>query len=169
MKKIFLSATIVFAFSFFAKAQTFDKHAIGLRIGSNDGFGTEVSYQLGLSQTNRLEIDGGFLSNKYYGESVNIYRVSGIYQWVWEIENNFSWYAGAGAGILRWNIDVNVNQQNFSDSGTNIFVVGQVGIQYKIEEAPILLSLDFRPEFLDVGYRRSSLGTDFAFSVRYTF
>jgi len=160
---------IVFAFSFFAKAQTFDKHAIGLRIGSNDGFGTEISYQLGLSEINRLEIDAGFLSNKYFGASVNIYRVSGIYQWCWEIENNFSWYAGIGAGILAWDIDISGSSINISDSGTNLFAVGQIGIQYKIDNAPLLLSLDFRPEFLDVGWRSSSLGADIAFSVRYTF
>jgi len=156
-------------FLFFAKAQTFDKHAIGLRIGSNDGLGTEISYQLGLSDTNRLEIDGGFLSNKWYGESFNVYRVSGIYQWLWEIESNFSWYAGAGAGILRWDVDINNGVAKISESGTNFFIVGQIGIQYKIENAPILLSLDFRPEFLDVRYRSNTIGADIAFSVRYTF
>lgn len=49
-----MKKTILFAFlllgTVFAQAQDISKNALGLRLGDNDGFGGEVSYQRGLSK-----------------------------------------------------------------------------------------------------------------------
>jgi hypothetical protein len=58
MKKFFL--TFVLLNSFFLFSQDLSENAIGLRLGSNDGFGYELSYQRALGDKNRLEANLGF-------------------------------------------------------------------------------------------------------------
>ena len=60
MKKIILSAIMLIGLAFTAQAQDISKNALGLRLGGNNGFGGEVSYQRGLSKNNRLELDLGW-------------------------------------------------------------------------------------------------------------
>ena len=72
------------------------------------------------------------------------YRAKQVYQWLWEIDNNFNWYAGAGAGLGSWSTS--------GSNGSFAFVAGDVGIEYNFKDAPILLSLDYRPEFGGHGY-----------------
>ena len=64
MKKWLLITFLVLGLTFNSKAQELSKNALGLRLGSNNGFGTEISYQRGLSKNNRLEIDLGWRSDK---------------------------------------------------------------------------------------------------------
>lgn len=159
MKKFILSAMAVFAFVNM-QAQEISPNALGLRLGDNDGFGAEISYQRGLSSNNRLELDLGWRNS----DNVDAFKLSGIYQWVWNIEGGFNWYAGPGAGIGSWSYD----HQGVSDSGTFVFVGGQVGIEYNFD-IPLQLSLDYRPEiYLNDGYR-DGLGSDIALSIRYRF
>lgn len=143
-------------------AQNISKNAIGLRLGDNDGFGGEVSYQRGLSDENRLEFDLGFRNSS----DVNAFKIVGLYQWVWDIDTNFNWYAGAGAGIGSWSENV----LNAKDSGTFLFAAGDVGIEYNFD-FPLQISLDARPELyvFSKGYRNSNFGPDIALSVRYKF
>lgn len=163
MKKVFLSAIMVLGLAFSSNAQDISKNALGLRLGSNDGFGGEISYQRGLSKNNRLELDLGFRNSNH----VDAFKLAGLYQWVWNIEGNFNWYAGAGGGIGSW--DYNYN--GIKNDGTFIFAAGDIGIEYNFDEAPIQLSLDYRPEFYISAddYRTDNLGSDIALSIRYRF
>ena len=63
MKKLILSAFMLLGLAFSAQAQDISKNALGLRLGDNDGFGGEISYQRGLGKNNRLELDLGWRSN----------------------------------------------------------------------------------------------------------
>jgi hypothetical protein len=161
MKKIALGL-FVFCGLFQMNAQDISKNAMGLRLGDNDGFGGEITYQRGLSDENRLEFDLGFRNSS----DINAFKVVGLYQWVWEIDNQFNWYAGAGGGFGSWNSNV----ANTSDSGTFLFAAGDVGIEYNFD-FPLQLSLDARPELyvFSKGYRNSNFGPDIALSVRYRF
>lgn len=47
MKKVILSAFMLLGLAFSTQAQDISKNAIGLRLGDNDGFGGEISYQKG--------------------------------------------------------------------------------------------------------------------------
>ncbi|MFT5243479.1 MAG: hypothetical protein ACJA1H_003109 [Glaciecola sp.] len=160
MKKLFL-ATIAFIGFATVNAQDISKNAIGLRLGDSDGFGAEVTYQRALSDNNRLEIDLGIRS----GNGYDGFKLAGIYQWVWVLEGDFNWYAGAGAGIGSYNYD-NVTP-NFDDSETFFFAAGNIGIEYNFD-FPLQLSLDARPE-LGFGDFRDDLDFDIALGVRYRF
>lgn len=166
MKKIILSAFMLIGLAFNAQSQDISKNALGLRLGSNDGFGGEISYQRGLSKNNRLELDLGWRNSK----DVNAYKLVGLYQWVWDIDKGFNWYAGIGAGVGSWSYD----KSGFSDSGTILLAAGDIGIEYNFQEAPIQLSLDLRPEFYlnnsnDNRFRENNFGPDIALGIRYRF
>jgi hypothetical protein len=54
-----------------------------------------------------------------------------------------------------------------SASGTGIYAAGVIGIEYDFD-APVLLSIDYRPE-VGVAGGLDGLSSNFALSVRYQF
>lgn len=165
MKKLIVLVVVLAAFSFEAQAQIISENAIGLRLGDSDGFGTEINYQRAVgSNNNRLEFGLGWRSNKNF----DAYKLVGLYQWVWNIEGGFNWYAGPGAGIGQVDFDNDRFPDDFDDdSETFVFLAGDIGIEYNFD-FPLLLSLDFRPEF-GLGDYRDDVDFDIALGVRYQF
>jgi hypothetical protein len=170
MKKIILALMLI-GLGFSAQAQEIRKNALGLRLGDNDGFGGEISYQRGLSGNNRLELDLGWRDSKHY----DAMKLTGLYQWVWNIDGGFNWYAGVGGGLGTYDYDDDLGLDDDDDSGTFIFVAGDIGIEYLFEGAPIQLSLDLRPELYfgddrnDFDDDYNSFGPDIALGIRFTF
>ncbi|MBJ7882443.1 hypothetical protein [Gelidibacter salicanalis] len=166
MKKIFLIAVAFIGGSMMMNAQDIAENAIGLRLGDSDGFGAEVSYQRALGADNRLELDLGIRS----GDKYDGFKLAGIYQWVWNIDGGFNWYAGPGAGIANYSYDDDYRLPNRDDSETFVFIAGQVGIEYNFD-IPLMLSLDFRPElgFGDDYFGNDDLDFDIALGIRYQF
>ncbi len=163
MKNLFLSFIAFFAFQSILSAQEISKNAIGLRLGDNDGFGAEISYQRGLSKNNRAEFDLGFRNAKNY----SAFKLTGLYQWVWNIEGGFNWYAGAGAGVGSYSY----NNYKGSDKSSGAFfsAAGDIGIEY-LFDFPLQLSLDFRPEiYFGDKYRSDNFGSDIGLGIRYRF
>jgi hypothetical protein len=159
MKKIILVTCVLIASFISANAQV-DPNAIGLRFGGGDNSGVEISYQHGLSDVNRLELDLGYGFSSNYDQ----FKISGIYQWVFGIEDGFSWYVGPGASFGFYTYD---NGYNGNDSEFYLQALGQVGLEYKFD-FPLQLSVDFRPgvEIVpDLGDIHGSI----AFSARYVF
>lgn len=157
-------------FTFSAQSQKL-KNAIGLRFGDNDGFGAEISYQRWLSQKNRLELDLGWRDSDNY----DAVKLTGVYQWVWNIENGFKWYAGPGLGIGSYSTDHHHDHHDdhdHDDSGMFLIATGDIGIEYNFD-FPLQLSFDFRPEiYVSDEYsdaRDGHYGGDFGLSVRYRF
>lgn len=148
MKKLFLFVGFLIVSFVSINAQSVSKHAIGIRFGDNNGIGGEVSYQHALGDNNRLEIDLG-LANEF-----SDFKATGLYEWVWQLENKFNWYTGVGGGLL-------------SAGGTAIYGAGVIGIEYNFD-APVLISLDYRPE-INISGGASGLHSDVALSVRYQF
>jgi hypothetical protein len=163
MKKIISSMLMLIGLAFSTQAQDISKNALGLRLGDNDGFGGEISYQRGLSNNNRLEFDLGWRNSN----NVDALKLAGLYQWVWEIDNGFNWYAGVGAGFGSWNYNYNDTKNN----GSFLFAAGDIGIEYTFKEVPIQLSIDLRPElyFNSNYYREDNFGPDLALGIRYKF
>ncbi len=159
-KKMILTVIALLAFTYSMNAQEISSNAIGLRFGDNDGFGVEVSYQHKLNDAKRLEVDLGFRNNNNF----DIWKLTGLHQWVWNIDGGFNWYAGAGAGIG------NVNIKNFDDDdGLFVNIAGTVGVEYNFD-IPLLVSLDFRPEIGVINdFGNNDLDLDLALSVRYQF
>ena len=161
MKKIGFITVVLLGFMYSANAQDISSNAIGLRLGDNDGFGTEISYQHKLNGANRLEFDLGFRDNNNY----DIWQLTGLYQWVWNVDGGFNWYAGFGAGI--GNVDIKIIDTD--EDGLFVNAAGNVGIEYNFE-IPLLISIDFRPEFGIVNdFGDNDLGVDIALSLRYQF
>ncbi|OCB74866.1 hypothetical protein [Flavobacterium crassostreae] len=169
MKKRIISACMLGFAVFSVQAQDISKNALGLRLGSNDGFGGEVSYQRGLSGNNRLELDLGWRNS----EHTDAIKLAGIYQWVWNIDQGFNWYAGVGGGLANASNQYRYkNKENFGktykESYTYLFAAGDIGIEYNFD-IPLLLSLDFRPEIYFNDKVANSFGPDIALGVRYQF
>jgi hypothetical protein len=160
MKKVILSAFMLLGLAFSAQAQNISKNTLGLRLGDNDGFGGEVSYQRGLGDNNRLELDLGWRNSN----DVDAIKLAGLYQWVWNIDGGFNWYAGVGGGAGSWSYDAPAGYDG-DDSGAVLFAAGDVGIEYNFD-FPLQLSLDVRPE---IDWRDDNFGPDIALGIRYKF
>lgn len=167
MKKLLFTVLTTCLIGFTANAQ-YQKNAIGVRLGGGNVSGGEISFQRALGDNNRLELDLGIGGNDF----VNAFRLVGIYQWVWNIEGGFNWYAGfgAGVGIIDYNDRYYKNDPFRDDDRLFVSIDGQIGIEYIFTEAPIQLALDLRPSFFIVNdyYRGRNYG-DVAFSIRYQF
>lgn len=164
MKRLILTISLILGCLSLGYSQDIADNAIGLRLGDSDGFGAEISYQRALGSNNRLEADLGWRSgNDYDG-----FKLTGIYHWVWYLENNFNWYAGPGGGfgVYDYNHDHDHNHGHDHDSDSFVFIAGDIGIEYNFN-IPLLLSLDFRPE-INFG-RDDDLDLDIALGVRYQF
>ncbi|QNJ98799.1 hypothetical protein [Constantimarinum furrinae] len=161
MKKLLLMAVIVVGFSLEASAQEISKNALGLRLGDSDGFGTEVNYQRAVGDNNRLEFGLGWRSNKNF----DAYKLVGLYQWVWNIDGGFNWYVGVGGGVGQ--VDFDPDFPGVDDDETFVFAAADIGIEYNFD-IPLMLSLDFRPEF-GFGDYRDDVDFDIALGIRYQF
>lgn len=163
MKKLFLLIVVIGAFSFNSTAQEISDHAIGIRISSDtDGVGPEVNYQHRLNDANRLEFGFGYHGGTWH----NNVKLTGLYQWVWEIDNGFNWYAGPGVGMGIENHKDRTRPYQEKESNFFGFATGTIGIEYNFD-FPLLLSFDFRPQ-VNFGYT-DAISYDFGLSARYVF
>ena len=167
MKKMILSAVMLLGLAFTAQAQKISENALGLRLGDSGGFGTEITYQRGLSKNNRLELDLGWRNRKNYynnGYDDSAIKLAGLYQWVWNIDGGFNWYAGVGGGL--GSDSYKDNNGTYHDAFA--FAAGDIGIEYNFD-IPLLISLDFRPETGGGNYYTNSYGSDIALGVKFKF
>ena len=165
MKKSFLLVLAIMAIGLQGSAQEIAKNAIGLRIGDNDGIGPEINYQRGLGDNNRLEL--GFAWHN--GKNHDAIKLTGIYQWIWNIDGGFNWYAGPGAGIGIVNYNKKYYDHDYRkrrNSDFYGFITGDVGIEYSFD-FPLLLSLDVRPQ-INLGYH-DDINFDVGLGARYQF
>jgi hypothetical protein len=158
MKKILTTILIVFGLASMSYAQDY-KTGIGLRGGFENG----LTIKHFTKQKSALEI---ILASRWRG-----FEVTGLYEvhnQAFDVER-LKWFVGFGGHIGFWNGDY--TNKYWGDPGTNYTVVGIdgiLGLEYSFSEAPINLSLDWKPAFNFVGY--SDFWVDGgAFSIRYIF
>lgn len=166
MKKFLLTLAIIGGAVFNANAQQISENALGLRLGGGDGFGAEVSYQRALgAQNNRLEVDLGWRND----DDFDAFKLTGLYQWVWNIDGGFNWYAGVGGGVGSVDDKRRFRDDYDYNDGAFLFVAGDIGIEYNFD-IPLVVSLDLRPE---IGFNDydviDDFSPDFAIGVRYQF
>jgi len=140
-----------------------------LRLGDNDGFGAEISYQKAIGRVNRVELNLGFRDSREF----DAFKVSGLYQWIHNIERNFNWYYGFGGGLGDVDFEPTLNNNNaFVDEndGLFIFAAGNLGIEYNFD-IPLLISIDTRPEIGLIGFSGfdNRFLLDVAIGLRYQF
>ncbi len=157
MKRILSLFSILALTVISVQAQSISKNALGLRVGDNNGFGGEISYQRQLSESGRLELDLGWRNSNH----VDAFKLVGLYQWVMPLDGNFNWFVGAGGGLGSYNFDKGGN-------GTFALVAGDIGIEYNFD-IPLLISLDMRPELGFNSKYSNDLDLDIALGIRYQF
>lgn len=165
MKKILFTIVTVVAFAVASHAQEISKNAIGVRLGDGYGFGAEVNYQRGLSERNRLELGLSARNSVRKSKHTSAVKLIGIYQWVWNVDGGFNWYAGPGAGVGHIVFD----EDDFDSRSNEVFAfaAGDIGVEYSFD-FPLLISVDFRPE-LGFGDYRNDVVFDIGISARYQF
>ncbi len=159
MKKIFFLLAGALLLSLSAQAQSMSTNAIGLKFGGTagdfSGGGVAFSYQRALGGINRFEGNLAFGGNDKHSS----FGIDGYYQWVWNIQGGFNWFAAPGVSFAGVNVK----------DGDNYFAMGiggQVGLEYRFP-IPLQLTLEFNPTFgllNDQGYY-----SGFALGVRYMF
>lgn len=155
----YIIVALVITISFFMNSVTAQNYetSVGLRAGFYNG----VTFKHFLSEKAAFE---GILSSRWRG-----FRLTGLY----EVHNSafneegLQWYYGGGAHISSWN-GRNVNWINDNE---NYLVIGLdiiLGLEYKFSDAPINISLDWKPAINLIGYS-SFVGDGGALSIRYCF
>jgi hypothetical protein len=155
MKKTVLLLLLCGAVSIGAYAQRAGsnyKTALGVKVW--DGAG--ISFKTFVIPRNALELIGYFNKNGT--------RITGLY----EIHRNIKgagglkWYAGPGAHIALY------SYKGYYGDKAIAGVDGVLGLDYKINKAPLNLSLDWQPSF-EFADNRGFEGGWFGLGIRYTF
>ena len=149
MKKTGLLLCLITIITLASKAQVY-KNAAGIRLGPNSAYVTA-----GFTIKH-------FLNEKAAVEAIvgvnNGLGICGLYEIHFAIEavKNLQWFAGAGGYVA------------FRSGTTSVGGAGIIGLDYKFEEIPLNISLDWKPELNlinPVRFESSGLGV----SARYTF
>lgn len=151
-KQILLITAALFIFSA-AGAQSMGrtyKTALGVKL--LDGAGITLKHFI--NERDALEGIGFFWSQGT--------RITGLYELHYDINGapGLKWYVGPGAHLGFYN----TRYGNGSFAGID----GVLGLDYKINNAPINLSLDWQPSF-EFGTGRGFTGSWGGLGVRYTF
>ena len=159
MKIVFVSFCMLFCFChLFAQTDnqtsTYNR-AIGIKFPG----GFAISYKQFLKDNQNVEAQAMFINNGF--------RAVGLYEWNWDIQgiDGLRWYVGPGAHIGFWNNDYSKKSNN---SNAGIGIDGVIGLDYKISDLPINISLDWQPSIDVIGSTGTGLGYG-GIGVRYTF
>ncbi|MGI8951639.1 MAG: hypothetical protein ACR2FN_08645 [Chitinophagaceae bacterium] len=153
MKKIFLSLIVSFL-ALKSFAQSGYNQAIGLKFPG----GFAVTYKKFVTQNNNVEAQAIFWQQGF--------KAVGLYEFNFDITgvNNLRWFVGPGAHIGFWNSQYQKNYSSNADFGAD----GIIGLDYKFEEFPINVSLDWQPSITLVG-NAGFLPNGGGLGIRYTF
>jgi hypothetical protein len=157
MKKLLITITAILflSISFDLKAQSY-KYAVGGRLGASNG----LTFKMFLDKENAVDFILNFQSKKDY----SYFRATGLYEIHQPINNGYgiNWYYGGGASIGGRNYKP-------TDKGELLLSAdGVVGLDYKFDEAPVNVSLDWKPAFEVVPNTRLD-ASGVGLSVRFTF
>ena len=148
MKKIILFTACALLCAGTALSQNY-KHAISLRAG---GSNAALTYKQHLNAGNAFEVMAWF---GFYEASS--FSAAGLYEWTQPVINNdFNLYYGVGGHL---------------GAAANKFAIGIdaiVGLEYKIPNAPIAFSLDYKPSVNFMNLNAYGL-FDLALGIKFTF
>ena len=153
MKKIICTVAITIFITVLANAQSMGRSyttALGVKVW--DGAG--ITFKHFVQPNRALEFIGYF-----HGRG---FRITGLYEIHGDIAGapGLKWYIGPGAHIGFYDT-------KYGD-GTFAGIDGVLGLDYKINKAPINLSLDWQPSF-EFGDGRGFYGNLGGLGIRYTF
>jgi hypothetical protein len=162
MKRLFtiLCLTVLTSIALYSTADAQDyKNAIGGRFGTANG----ITFKTSLGGNKMLDLIANFRSNNNY----SYFRLTGLYEINMPIAGapGLGWYYGIG-GTLG-----SVKNKNFGfNDKSDLYVSadGVLGLDYKFADAPINLSLDWKPA-IQLTPDTEFDGSGVAISIRYTF
>jgi hypothetical protein len=148
---------------------------------------TSTAQSKGRSYTTALGVkflDGGGITLKHFIkkntalEGIAFFwnrgvRFTGLYELHFDINGapGLKWYVGPGAHVGFYSNNDYNKKYYYNDgryNGTFIGIDGVLGLDYKINNTPLNLSLDWQPSF-EFGTGRGFTGNWGGFGVRYTF
>lgn len=155
MKKLVLLLFLSTMLSICVNAQSLGrtyKTALGVKVWDGGG----ISFKTFLIPNRALELIGYY--NKYG------IRLTGLYEIHGNIEGaaGLKWYVGPGAHIAFYKYKGYYGDRSIAG------IDGIAGLDYKINKAPLNLSVDWQPSF-EFADNRGFAGSWGGFGVRYTF
>jgi len=154
--KTFRILILLLFFSSFAYGQNYEK-AVGLRFGLHNG----LSYKQFVTHQTAIE---GIIVTRWHG-----WEIVGLLEYNNELDSNGSlvWFYGFGGHLGSYS-SVYTHWDGTTESYMVIGVDGILGIEYKFDNIPLAVGLDWKPYFNIIGYSRF-FGDGGGLSVRYTF
>ncbi|MEM6700773.1 MAG: hypothetical protein AAF599_20380, partial [Bacteroidota bacterium] len=157
--KTLLAAFAICLFASSLSAQNY-RSAVGARLG----YPLSASFKTFISDENALELYVGYRGFSSY----NWFSVNGAYQKhspLDDVVEGLQWYYGFGAGVYFWTYDFS---QDFSS--TSLSVQGYIGVDYKFENTPLSITVDWVPTFFIGNIFTSGFGARYgSLGVRYIF
>lgn len=166
MKKSLVLFSFLSIIALSSKAQEY-KNAVGIRLGPNSpAISPGFTFKHFLNETNAVEGIIG-LSNGI--------GLCALYEWHHPIESveHLHWFVGAGGyAAFRSATTYTVNKVDGSSStirSSNSYIgaAGIVGVDYKFDQIPLNISLDWKPELnvlTTVGFEASAVGVSARFA-----
>lgn len=160
MKKAIITLALSCFCFFVAHSQSYNS-AVGLRLG----YPLSASYKQFINEQGAIEGFLGFRSYTYY----SWFTVGATYQHHLPIPSveGLNWYFGGGASAFFWKEKNNFFGDDDNFSSTSLGILGVIGLDYKFENAPFNLSVDWMPIFFVNGYGNGFGGGYGALSARY--
>ncbi len=153
MKRVFfcLLITILSLHSF---SQSGYHQALGLKFPG----GFSVTYKKFVTQSNNLEAQVMFWQKGF--------RAVGLYEFNFDISDvdQLHWFVGPGAHIGFWKKQYAKNYSSSADFGID----GIIGLDYKLKDFPVDISLDWQPSIVLVGTNGFTPAYG-GLGIRYTF
>jgi hypothetical protein len=160
MKKIITGIFIVALFSIAGSASAQDyKTAVGIRLSSSAAI-VNNSISIKHFVTEKMAIEG-LLS---FGDPLAIGALAEIHQPIGE--SGIKWFYGGGA-YLGFVKSYNPNTLK-NETDANFGAMGVLGLDYKFQNIPLNLALDWKPELnlvSDINFEPAAIG----FTARFTF
>ena len=155
MKKMLLLLILGIVLCVGVKAQSMGrtyKTALGVKVWDGGG----ISFKTFLVPNKAVEVIGYFYR---YGS-----RITGLYEIHGDIEDarGLKWYVGPGAHIGFY------NYKGYNGDKAVAGVDGVLGLDYKINKAPLNISIDWQPSF-EFADNRGFAGSWGGLGIRYTF
>ncbi|TDH27423.1 hypothetical protein EXU57_07505 [Segetibacter sp. 3557_3] len=139
MKKLLFSLAMLVSFASFSQDVSGPPYATaaGVKISS----GVAFSYKKFVTVKNALEAQALF-----FREGV---RVIGLYEFHYPLEgvSGLAWYVGPGAHVGVYGS----KYKAINNTRTDLGIDGVIGLDFKIPNVPINLSLDWQPSFSILG------------------
>ncbi|MGY6521757.1 MAG: hypothetical protein ACXIUD_08525 [Mongoliitalea sp.] len=157
MKNLLFLVLVVFMMGLSQESFAQYTTGIGLRAGVSNG----LTVKHFISNDAALE---GILHTRWGG-----FVITGLYEVHKDIRDvkGLMWFFGGGAHLGSWNAGARRPWGDGNRSETVVGLSGIIGLDYKFNDVPIGLSLDWKPTFNFSGQRY--WGDEVALSIRYVF